>query len=148
MFHMHNLVHLLSMEPVPYKSFNMLTIFKSFYRMFEMAGCTLIKEKRDLVCSIITSSENATPKKLLQLVMDPWCNCKKQEYQEFHSITKIIYSISMISANVAESLKKAFCKLVLKQIDSPFGSIHIKLKLIQNHPKFKNLIQSTMSNPR
>ena len=44
MFHTWNLVHLLSMELLPCKLFNMLTTFKTFYRMFEMAReCTLIK---------------------------------------------------------------------------------------------------------
>ena len=106
MIHTHDLVHLLSMELAPCKLFNMLTVF-IFYRMFEM---TIIK--RDLVSSIIMSSENATPKNLLQLVMDPQCNCEKQEYQEFHSITTKIYSTSMISANVGVSLMKAFSNLV------------------------------------
>ena len=131
MFHMCDLLHLLSMECVPCKLFNMLTIFKSSYKMFEVAReCTLIK--RDLVCSIITSSENTTPKSLLQSVMDPQCNCKKQEYQEFYSIMTMICSTSTISVNVGVSLKKAFSKLVLKHFDSPFGSTHIKLKLIPN----------------
>ena len=108
------LVHLLSMELVPCKLFNMLTIFESFYRMFETARECTLKNKRDLVCSKITSSENATSKNLLQSVMNPQCNCEKQEYQKFHSITTMIYSTSTISANVGVSLKKAFSKLVLK----------------------------------
>ena len=78
--------------------------------MFEKAGdCTL---KRDLVCSIIMISENAAPKNL-QLAMDPWCNYKKQKYQEFHSRTMMICSTITISANVGGSLKGAFSKLVL-----------------------------------
>ena len=77
---MYDLVHLLSMELVPCKLFNMLTIFKSFYRMFEMAReCTSIK--RDLVCSMITIRENAASK--TTLLMDCQCNCEKQEYQDF-----------------------------------------------------------------
>ena len=112
-FHTCDLIHLLSVELVPCTLFNMFTIFKSFYTVFETAReCTLIK--RDLVCSIITSSENATPKKLLQLVMDSQCNCEKQEYQEFHSIMTMIYSTSMISANVGVSLKEIFYNIVLK----------------------------------
>ena len=112
MFHTCNLVHLLSMDLVPCKLFNMLTIFKSFYRIFEMAReCTLIN-KRDLVCSMIMISENAAAK--ITLVMDPQYNCKKQEYQEFHSITTVVIcDTSMISANVGVSLEKAFSKLVL-----------------------------------
>ena len=48
--------------------------------------CTLTK--RNLVCSMITISENATPKTIL--MVDPWCNCKNQEYQDFHSKTIVI----------------------------------------------------------
>ena len=57
------------------------SLFSNFFnRMLEMVReCTQIK--RDLVCSMITISENATPKSTL--VVDPWCNCKKQEYQDF-----------------------------------------------------------------
>ena len=45
--------------------FNVLTLLESFYRMFEKPrGCTLTK--RNLVCSIITISENATPMTLIQ----------------------------------------------------------------------------------
>ena len=41
MFHVCNLVHLISMELVPCKLLIMLTIFKIFYRMFEMVReCT------------------------------------------------------------------------------------------------------------
>ena len=79
--------------------------------MFEKArNCTLTN--RDLVCSMITISENATPKNL-QLVMNLWCNCEKQEYQEFHSITIMIGNTNMISANVGVSLKEPFSELVL-----------------------------------
>ena len=47
--------------------------------MFETTReCTLTR--RNLACSIITNSENAVPK--TTLVMDPWCNCEKQEYQD------------------------------------------------------------------
>ena len=80
MFYTGNIVHLLSMELVLCKLFNMLTIFENFYRMFEMATeCTHVKG--DLVCSMITICENAMLK--TTLVMDPWCNCKKHEYQGF-----------------------------------------------------------------
>ena len=41
-------------------------------------------QKRNLVCSMIMISENATLVTLL--AMDPQCNCKKQEYQDFYSI--------------------------------------------------------------
>ena len=45
LFHTCDLVYLLSMELVPCKLFNMLTIFELFYRMFEMVReCTHIKE--------------------------------------------------------------------------------------------------------
>ena len=43
---------------------NVLTILESVYRMFEMArGCTLAK--RNLACSMIMISENATPLTLI-----------------------------------------------------------------------------------
>ena len=80
MFHIYGLVHILSMELVPSKLFNMLAILKIFHRMFEMVReCT--HTKRDLVCSMIMISENATPKTIL--VMVPQCSCEKQEYQDF-----------------------------------------------------------------
>ena len=41
--------------------------------------CTLTK--LDFICGIITISENAIPMTIL--AMDPWCNCEKQEYQDF-----------------------------------------------------------------
>ena len=41
--------------------------------------CTLIK--RNLACSLMTISENATLKTIL--VMDSQCNCEKQEYRDF-----------------------------------------------------------------
>ena len=55
------------MEFIPYDFFiiNVLTILESFYRMFEKArGCILTK--RNLVCSMIMISENATPMTLIQ----------------------------------------------------------------------------------
>ena len=73
--------------------------------MFETTReCTLTK--KDLVCSMIMISENATPMALL--VMDPWCICEKQEYQDFHSLTVVIYNTSTISANVSVLLKETF----------------------------------------
>ena len=53
--------------------------------MFEEAeDCTL--KKRDMICSMIMISENATPKNL-HLERNLGCNYKKQEYQVCHSIT-------------------------------------------------------------
>ena len=66
--------------------------------------------KRDLVCSMIMISENAAP--VTSLAKDPWCNCKKQEYHDFHSITVVICDTSMISANVRVLLKRDIIKLV------------------------------------
>ena len=107
---MYDLALLLSMEFIPYKLFQVLTILK-FCIMFEKAGnCSLTK--RDLVCSKITISENATPKNL-HLVMNPQCNCEKQEYQEFHSRTMMICNTSTISVNIGVSLNEVFSKLVL-----------------------------------
>ena len=62
--------------------------------------------KRDLVCSMIMISENAA--QMTILVMDPWCDCKKQEFQDFHSLTILICDTSMISANVRVLLKETF----------------------------------------
>ena len=43
----------------------MLAILESFYRMFEKArGCILTK--RNLTCSMITISENATPMTIIE----------------------------------------------------------------------------------
>ena len=54
----------------------MCSYFKfNFVRMFEATRrCTLT---RDLVCSMIMISENATP---MTTMNDPQCKCKKQEY--------------------------------------------------------------------
>ena len=62
--------------------------------------------KKELACSMITISENAAPKTIL--VMDPQCNCKKQEYQDFHSITIVICDTSTICVNVGVLLKETF----------------------------------------
>ena len=52
-------------------------------RMFETAGgCTLT---RNLACSMITISENAAP---IITRNGPQCSCEKQEYQDFHSLTR------------------------------------------------------------
>ena len=74
-------------------------------RMIETTReCTLTK--RNLVCSMFTISENAVPKMIL--VMNPWCNCKKQESQDFHSIIIVICDTSTISINVGVLLKEIF----------------------------------------
>ena len=74
-------------------------------RMFEAAKeCTL---KKDLVCSMIMLSENTAP--MTTMEMDPWCNCEKQEYQDFHSLTLVICNTSMISAKVGVLLKEKRC---------------------------------------
>ena len=73
-------------------------------RMFETTReCTLTK---DLVCSMITISENAT--QMTMLAMDPWCNCEKQQYQDFHSLILVICDTIMISAKVGVLLKETF----------------------------------------
>ena len=51
-------------------------------------------------------SENATPMKTME--MDPQSNCKKQEYQDFHSLALAICDTSMISAMVGVLLKDLF----------------------------------------
>ena len=56
-------------------------------------------------------SENATPMTIL--AMDPQCNCKKQEYQDFHSLTIVICDTSMISVNVGSIAKRDIFKLIL-----------------------------------
>ena len=63
-------------------------------------------QKGNLVCSMITISENAAQK--TTLVMDPWCNCEKQEYQDFHSLTMVICDTTTISANARGLLKETF----------------------------------------
>ena len=75
-------------------------------RMFETTReCTITK---DLVCSMITISENATPMTIL--AMDPQFNCEKQEYQDFNSLLLIlvICDTSTISAKVRVLLKETF----------------------------------------
>ena len=112
--HMHRLVHSFSVDirthAINIKLF-MCSHFRKFLRrMFETAReCTLTKE--DLVCSMIMISENAAPMTLM--VMDPQCNCEKQEYPVLHSITIVICDTSMISANVVVLLKETFSSLYL-----------------------------------
>ena len=73
-------------------------------RIFETTKeCTHTK---DLVCSMITISENAAP--MITIEMDLWCNCKKQEYQDFHSLTLVICDTSMINVKVGVLLKETF----------------------------------------
>ena len=52
---------------------------------------------------MMTINENATP--ITILAMDPQCNCKKQEYQDVHSITIVICDTSMVSVNVRDIFK-------------------------------------------
>ena len=73
-------------------------------RLFETTReCTLTK---DLVCSMITVSENAAP--MTTMEVNPLCNCKKQEYQDFHSLTLMICDTSMICVKVGVLLKEMF----------------------------------------
>ena len=73
-------------------------------RMFETTReCTLTN---DLVCSMIVISENATSMTTMEL--DPWCNCKKQWYQDFHSLIQVICGTSMVSMKVGVLLKETF----------------------------------------
>ena len=85
--------------------------------------------KRDLVCTMITISENAAP--ITILAMDPWCNNEKQEYQDFHSLTIVICNTSMISVNVRVLLKKRHFQVSIEHSYSPFGNRY-SLKLIPN----------------
>ena len=72
--------------------------------MFETKReCTLTK---DLVCNMIMIIENAAP--MTTMEMDPQCNCDKQEYQDFHSLTLVICDTSMTSAKVGVLLKEIF----------------------------------------
>ena len=125
------LVQLLSVDFKPH-DFNIKLFMCSHFRnvlrrMIETTReCTLTT--RNLVCSMITISQNATPKTIL--VMDPWCNCKKQEYQDFHSITVVICNTSMINANVRALLKRHF-QVSIEHSYSPVDSRY-SLKLIPN----------------
>ena len=75
--------------------------------MFEIIReCTLTK---DLVCSMITISENAAP--MTTMKMNPQCNCEKQEYQDFHSLILVICNTSTISVKVGVLLKETFSSL-------------------------------------
>ena len=113
----------------------MIFIFCISFRMFK-AGKRMHSHKRDVACSIILISENAAPNNFSS-VMDPQCNFKKQEYQEFHSITVVICNTSIISANVGvllfSSLYWTFYLL--------FGCKCMKVKLIPNFLKIPNLFK-------
>ena len=60
---------------------------------------------------MIKISENASP--MTMLAMDPQCTCKKQEHQDFHSLTLVICDTSKISANVRGIAKRDIFKLIL-----------------------------------
>ena len=97
-----------------------------------------------MVCSMITISENAAPKNLL--VMNPWCNCEKQAYQEFHPITIVICGTSTISANVGALLKEMFFKFNIEHSTHYLATAFLEIipKIIQIQDSEFKLIQSTV----
>ena len=105
-----NHTHLLSTHLCPVILFCSLIFLYLFQNVY--AGKRLHSYKKNLVCSRITISENATPKNL-SLAMNPWCNCKKQEYQVFHSIIIVICSTSTISVNAGVLLKRDIFRPIL-----------------------------------
>ena len=73
-------------------------------RMYETTReSTLTK---DLVCNMVTISENVTS--MMTMEMDPQCKCEKQEYQDFHSLILVICDTITISAKVKVLLKETF----------------------------------------
>ena len=55
---------------------------------------------------MVMISENAAP--MTTIKMDAQCNCEKQEYQDFHSLTIVICDTSMFSVNVRILLMDTF----------------------------------------
>ena len=80
--------------------------------------------KKDLVSGMIMISENATP--MTTIEMDLQCNCEKQEYQGFYSLTIVICNTSMISVNVRVLLKRHF-QVNIEHSYSPFDEYPKKL---------------------
>ena len=96
--------------------------------------------KRDLVCSMITISENAAPKNL-HVEMIPQCNCEKQEDQVFHSITISDLQHQHAQCECWSITKERHFQANIKYVTLylPFGCIHMRLKLIPKLLKIPNL---------
>ena len=128
---MYDLVHSLSVDFKTHdfniKLFMCSHIRNFIRRMIETTReCTLTR--RNLVCSMITISENATPKTIL--VMDPWCNCEKQEYQDFpfHNSSDLQHQHNQCECQ--SITKRDIFKLVLNILNHHLA--YSKLKLIPN----------------
>ena len=137
MFQACNLVHVFTMEFINYLICSIFSfkIFSECLRRQEMA-----LYKRDLVCSMILISENATPK-TLHMEMNLWCNCKKQEYQVFHSITRSDLQHQHNQCECWSITKERHFQANIKHLTLylPFGCVHVKLSLIPKLLEIPNL---------
>ena len=99
-------------------------------------------------CSMITSSENATPLTLLRWWIIS-AIVRSKSTRIFIPKTTVIYSTSMISVIVVVSLKKTFSKIVLN-ISLTIWQYTYKAeaysKSPQNSKKKKKIIQGLMNN--
>ena len=78
---------------------------------------------------------------------DPWCNCKKQEYQDFNSLKLMICDTSTISVKVRVLLKEMFSSwyrtflLTSLTINIPwslFQILRIFLNSLNSYPEHNN----------
>ena len=99
--------------------------------------------ERDLVCSMITISENVAPKNL-HVERNSQCNCEKQEYQVFHSITISELQHQHVQCECWSITKERHFQANVKHLTLHlwFGGIHVKLKIIPNFCKSSNLSKS------
>ena len=79
---------------------------------------------------------------------DPWCNYRKQEYQGFSFLNKVICYTSMISANVRVLLKR-YLQVVIGYSYLPFGKNILQkiLKTLKILKIYMKVIQSTRYYP-
>ena len=148
LFHMHDLVHSLSVD-FKHHDIDIKISMCLHFRFFQKVCLRQENaQKRNLACSMIKISKNATPMALL-LVVDLQCNYEKHEYQDF--IPKQWWSaIPAQSVWMSEYYYKRHFQVSIKNSYSPFGYKY-SLKLIQNWSlfqiyKFTKRIQSTVSN--
>ena len=95
---------------------------------------------------MITISENATPRTYKR--MNPQCNCEKQEYQVFHSISDLQHKHDQCecwSVTKGETFLKPILAFLTFYL--PFGYTCADLKFDPNpNSRFQKYIQSTKDN--
>ena len=118
---MHNIVHSLSVDFKPHDFNIKLFIVLIFLEISEenvWNNRRMNSFQKNLVCTMITISENVTQMSIS--VMDLWCNCEKQKYQDFHFLIIVSCDTSTIRVNVGVLLRETFFNLVLNILTHHF----------------------------